>query len=83
MTIKDSDIRRLGQAAHNVSADPDRKVMEDRWGQVWNTTELQQDFEVRGFLAPYVRVHRKSDGAEGTLAFSHYPRWYYNFTPNN
>ena len=26
-----------------------RKELEDKYGQVWNTTELQEDFTVSGF----------------------------------
>lgn len=77
--MKDSTIRQAAQAAHNVTADPDREVMEKRWGKVWDTKELQLDFKVEGFLAPYIIVERLSDGVRGTLTFSHYPRWYYNF----
>lgn len=46
---------------------------------VWDTKSLQQDFEVLGFLAPFVVVKRRSDGAKGTLEFTHSPRWYFNF----
>lgn len=48
-------------------------------GQTWNTKELQRDFTVIGFIAPYVAVRRKSDGAEGLLEFTHSPRVYFNF----
>jgi len=45
----------------------------------WNTTELQEDFIVKGFLAPFVTVTRKKDGVEGILEFTHNPRKYFNF----
>ena len=45
----------------------------------WNTKELQEDFIVEGFSAPFCLVIRKSDGARGTLIFDHAPRRYYNF----
>lgn len=45
----------------------------------WNTKELQEDFEVKGFCAPYVEVVRKSDGARGMLEFSGNPREYSDF----
>jgi hypothetical protein len=47
--------------------------------QRWNTDELTRDFIVRGFMAPYVIVIRKSDGASGSLEFTHSPRWYFNW----
>jgi hypothetical protein len=45
----------------------------------WDTAELQRDFNVVGFLAPFVVVTRKSDGVKGTLEFTHQPRVYFNF----
>lgn len=47
--------------------------------QRWDTQELQRDFEVLGFMAPVVAVKRKSDGAKGSLKFTHHPRFYFNF----
>ncbi len=46
----------------------------------WNTEELQQDFRVIGFAAPFVVVIRKSDGKKGTLEFTHSPRKYFNWS---
>jgi hypothetical protein len=45
----------------------------------WNTEELTRDFIVHGFMAPFVSVTRKSDGAKGSLEFTHIPRWYFNW----
>jgi len=47
----------------------------------WNTQELQRDFIVISFLAPFVRVIRKSDGVKGTMTFIHNPRFYFSFMP--
>jgi hypothetical protein len=47
--------------------------------QTWTTEELQRDFEVHGFSAPYVVVTRKSDWVKGSLEFTHSPRVYFNF----
>lgn len=47
--------------------------------KTWDTTELQQDFDVLGFAAPFVSVRRKSDGKTGMLKFTHQPRVYFNF----
>ena len=58
---------------------PDRERLEKRWGQVWDTKELGKDFEVLGFMAPYVVVKRKSDSKKGSLQFTHSPRFYFNF----
>lgn len=48
-------------------------------GQTWNTQELQRDFEVLGFSAPYIAVRRKSDGVKGSMEFTHNPRLYFDF----
>lgn len=57
----------------------ERAEFEKEYGQVWNTTELQKDFKVLSFLAPFVMVIRKSDNQKGTLEFNHDPRFYFNF----
>ena len=48
-------------------------------GQTWTTEQLQQDFDVIGFMAPYVVVRRKSDQQTGSLMFRHYPRVYFGW----
>jgi len=58
-----------------------RQELEREFGQVWDTSELQRDFEVEGFGAPFVVVRRKSDGQRGSLEFQHMPRFYFSFTP--
>lgn len=56
-----------------------RKALEQQYGLVWDTQELQETFTVLGFLAPFVVVQRKSDGVKGSLEFQHSPRFYFNF----
>lgn len=48
-------------------------------GDVFDTAELTDKFNVHSFLAPFCSVTRKSDGKKGTLQFDHRPRFYYNF----
>ena len=45
----------------------------------WTTAELCEEFEVIGFLAPFVVVKRRSDGVKGSMEFTHSPRFYFNF----
>lgn len=45
----------------------------------WDTEQLKKEFEVIAFLAPFVIVRRISDGVEGSLEFTHDPRWYFDF----
>lgn len=71
-------IRRVRLA--EINTDPgSREALEAKYGQVWDTQELARDFEVIGFLAPYVVVRRKADGVKDSLEFQHHPRWYFNF----
>jgi hypothetical protein len=48
-------------------------------GNVFNTKELQDNFEVLGFMAPFVIVKRLADGVKGSLMFRHSPRFYFDF----
>lgn len=48
----------------------------------WNTQEVQADFEILGFAAPFVAVRRRADGVKGYLQFTHNPRVYFGFTPD-
>jgi hypothetical protein len=57
----------------------ERARLEKIYERVWDTKELQQDFIVKGFRAPFVVVKRKEDGKEGSLMFQHRPRFYFNF----
>lgn len=50
-------------------------------GPTWDTAQIQADFSVIGFAAPFVIVRRKSDGQKGTLEFTHSPRVYFDFQP--
>lgn len=56
-----------------------REALEAQYGQVWDTHQLAEDFEVIGYLAPLVVVRRKADGVKGSLEFQHMPRFYFNF----
>jgi hypothetical protein len=63
-----------------INAQPgSREALEAEHGQVWNTQELGEDFEVLGFAAPLVVVRRRSDGVRGSLFFQHSPRSYFGF----
>ena len=53
-----------GQPAADLAADDGRR---------WTTAEMQADFEVIGFAAPFVVIKRRSDGQLGSLEFTHSP----------
>jgi hypothetical protein len=63
-----------------INSNPgERAALETKHGQVWDTNQLQAEFEVHSFFAPIILVTRKSDGMKGTLEFQHSPRFYYKF----
>jgi hypothetical protein len=65
-----------------INAQPGiREALEAEHGQVWDTRQLSDDFEVLGFAAPLVVVRRKSDRVRGSLFFQHSPRFYFGFQP--
>lgn len=57
----------------------DRQTLETLYGRIWDTDQLREEFEVIGFLAPFVVVRRRADGREGSLEFQHAPRFYFHF----
>ena len=59
-----------------------RQALAAVYGRVWDTDELCAEFEVTGFMAPFVGVRRRSDGQKGSLEFQHNPRFYFSFVPD-
>ena len=71
------------QRVAEINAEPgSRAALEAQYGQVWDTDQLRDDFEVIGFMAPLIAVRRKSDGCKGSLEFQHSPRIYFNYRPH-
>ena len=58
-----------------------REYLEAKHGEIWDTTELQEQFEVLGFMAPFVGVRRRCDGVRGSVMFQASPRLYFRFQP--
>ncbi len=81
MIDETEDIRR--QMLVEINAAPgSREYLEAQHGQVWDTSQLSEDFQVLGFMAPIVVVRRRSDGQKGSLYFQHSPRFYFGFEPH-
>lgn len=78
MTDVTKAMRRLRQTEPNTQATT-RQGLEARHGRVWDSGQLQEEFEVLGFQAPAVVVRRIADGVLGSLAFQQQPRFYFNF----
>ena len=64
----------------DINTEPDeREALEAAHGQIWDTGQMRADFDAIGFMAPFIVVKRKSDGAKGSLTFQHSPRYYFDF----
>ena len=78
MSDPTENIRR--QQVAEINAKPgSREALEAEHGQVWDTDQMQEDFDALGFMAPYIIVSRKSDGVKGSLKFQNSPRFYHSF----
>ena len=77
-----TEAARRERLAEINAAPGSREALEAQYGQVWDTRELTQDFDIIGFLAPLVVVRRRADGVKGSLEFQHSPRFYFRFEPH-
>jgi len=69
------------ELVQQVNTEPgSRAALEAQHGQVWDTNQLAEHFEVVGFLAPIVVVRRRCDGIKGSLMFQHDPRFCFGFS---
>lgn len=59
-----------------------RELLEAEFGRIWDTAQLEQDFDVVGFRAPFVVVRRRCDCRLGSLLFQNVPRFYFAFVPD-
>ncbi len=66
----------------SLNAEPgSREDLEARYGDVWDTQQLQEHFTVLGFCAPFCVVERKLDHTKGSVLLQHSPRFYHSFKP--
>ena len=55
------------------------KQLLEKYGKIWDTKKLREDFRVMGFLAPHIACIRKFDNLKGSMEFQHHPRFYFDF----
>ena len=68
------------QLVAEINAEPgSREALEVQHGQVWDTSQMVDEFEAIGFAAPLIVVRRRCDGVKGSLMFQHSPRFYFKF----
>ena len=70
------------EMAQMPTPETERKRLEELQGKVWDTSELQRDFTVESFAAPYVLVTKQATSQKGTMLFQHRPRYYFDFVPD-
>jgi hypothetical protein len=75
-----AELNALGMLSKEQEQEIDQfRALEAQFGKVWDTQGLRQEFEVIGFMAPFVVVKEKATGKKGSLEFIHSPRAYFNF----
>lgn len=82
MNDQTETIRRNRLAEINI-VPGSRADLENKYGQVWDTDQLTEEFQAIGFMAPLIAVRRNSDGMKGSLEFQHSPRLYFNWKPHS
>jgi len=55
----------------------DRIRLTKKYGEVFDTSEVQKRFSIEGFMAPFCVGIEKSTGKKCTLMFQHEPRFYW------
>lgn len=80
MSDETETIRRALTVAVNIQPGS-REDLESKYGDVYDSQQLQETFTVLGFCSPFVVTIRKSDGKKGSLLFQHSPRFYHSFRP--
>ena len=79
-SIRRQIVKAINDEVVSDSPDLERERLKLKYGKVWDTKEVQEDFEISGFMAPFVSCTRRKDGKKGALAFQHLPRFYFSFT---
>lgn len=76
-------IRRARVVELNQGLTQDEKTrleaLQAQYGQVWNLAQLREEYEIIGFMAPYVVVRELATGKKGSMEFTHMPRFYFNY----
>jgi hypothetical protein len=79
--VDETEQARRALVEHINDSPKTREELNEMFGadQVWDTTELQKEFDVQGFMAPFCIVIRKKDNVRGVVTFQHHPRLYFAF----
>lgn len=71
----------INTVAQSMPQDAFYQTLVETYGaaNVWTTNELAKKFEVLGFMAPFCVVRDRATGKKGSVEFSHFPRYYFEF----
>lgn len=61
--------------------DNTKAELEAKHGKIWTTSEMQEEFDALGFMAPFIIVRKRDTGERGSLMFTHSPRYYFSWSP--
>jgi len=64
----------------DAKVDEAKRYILEQYPQVWDTQEVQKEFKITSFLAPFCAAIRRADNVKGSLEFGDYPgRVYFNW----
>ena len=74
-------VAKINSQVESNDADKERARLEAKYGKVYDTKEVSAEFEIEGFMAPYIVCTSRRTKEKGTMEFQHDPRFYFNFRP--
>jgi len=77
--IRRQQVAEINSQVQSDDKASERQRLEALHGRVWDTKQLGEDFDVIGFMAPYIVATEKATGKKGSLQFQHMPRFYFNW----
>jgi hypothetical protein len=75
------EIAKITSEIESNDEEKERARLVEKYGadNVWDTEEVSRNFEIIGFMAPFVVAIRQADKVKGSLQFQHSPRFYFNW----
>jgi len=71
------DKPKYGTPEYDKYVADERQRLEEIHGTVYDTSEVQSEFNIEGFMAPVCYGTRRSNGEKVYLTFQHSPRFYW------
>ena len=68
---------KYGTKEYDEFVQAERERLEALHGQVYNTSEVQEAFNIEGFMAPLCFGTNRETGEKVYLVFQHSPRFYW------